>query len=679
MAEDNKYSFLHIKLNEHKPPEFKEKKGVEYVLFGNSSDYRNNYPQYLIDLYRGSSKHRALTDGKCDYINGRGWEIEAVEIDEKALLTVKQFIKEPNNFQPLKKLSKKCVFDSELFGGYYLEIIYSKRGKRKIVSVNHVPFQYIRTNKDKTKFYFTEDWSVKNKKPENNEDFTELKPYDPSNKDAKQLLAIDNSNSDGVYPLPPYLSANSYIESDIEVANFNLNNIKSGFSGGFMINFYNGDPSETQKADIEKQLINKHTGSTNAGRFILNFAESKDKGAEIIPITSNTLADQFKELNVQIRAEIFIAHKVINPALFGVAPEGGFGNNADELRTANDAFQNRYAQPRQEDLESVFNGILEINSLPPVLNIKPLEPIKKPIDNALMMSVMTKAEQREMLGLEVLEEEDNTLTLGESLSILNPLVAAKVLENLSAEEIRGMVGLSGAVVVAPTTEAQFKNQYELAHELENLTVRLENSGVDGSNFEILSSVDIDFDNDEDFNTFHNKTKLNFANIPNLSLDDVKVLSAIAQNPAASTAQLAQSTGLDVPTVAESIAHLNEVGALSEVPGDTGQVERNLTKDGEDSLPSEENRSIFVKYRYALRADVPPAKKSRDFCSRLMATPNKLYTKEEIDTGGNNIGSNGTSLSVWSHRGGYYNNPLTKRTSSRCRHIWQQVIVREKQN
>lgn len=130
-----------------------------------------------------------------------------------------------------------------------------------------------------------------------------------------------------------------------------------------------------------------------------------------------------------------IAHKVVNPALFGVPTTGGLGNNADELIIASMSFQNRYATPKQEDLETVFNGILELNGLPGLLNIKPLEPISKPIDNNVKMSVMTKAEQREMLGLEVLEEE-KTNGVADAISMLSPLVAAKVLDTLSNNELR---------------------------------------------------------------------------------------------------------------------------------------------------------------------------------------------------------------------------------------------------
>lgn len=108
MDNTNKYNFLTVKLTEHKPPEFKEKKGVDYILFGNSKDYRNNYPQYLIDNYRGSSKHKSLVDGKCDFINGRGWTVEANDLEGKPLMSINEFIKHPNNYQPLKKLSKNA-------------------------------------------------------------------------------------------------------------------------------------------------------------------------------------------------------------------------------------------------------------------------------------------------------------------------------------------------------------------------------------------------------------------------------------------------------------------------------------------------------------------------------------------------------------------------------------------
>lgn len=252
--------------------------------------------------------------------------------------------------------------------------------------------------------------------------------------------------------------------------------------------------------------------------------------------------------------------------------------------------------------------------------------------------------------------------------MLSPLVAAKVLETLSNNELRELIGLTGSVVV-PEVKEEFKNNYELANDLENLTNHFELNGLPADNFEILSAVDIDFENDSQFNEFHNKTKLNFAAIPNLSPNDLKVLSAISQNPAANTIQLAQSTGLEVPEVTESIKNLNKAGAINEVPGDTGQVNREVTKDGNDSIEDSE-KTIFVKYRYVTRADVPAAKKSRNFCSRLLAA-NLLYEKDDIDRM-----SNGQSLSVWEHRGGYYNNPLTGRTQNRCRHIWQQVIVRE---
>jgi hypothetical protein len=84
--------------------------------------------------------------------------------------------------------------------------------------------------------------------------------------------------------------------------------------------------------------------------------------------------------------------------------------------------------------------------------------------------------------------------------------------------------------------------------------------------------------------------------------------------------------------------------------------------------------VSVKYRYGLRDDVPAAKSgSREFCSNLMKTPNKLYTLQEIqslDNGMKDVDD------VFLYRGGFYNNPNTGETTPFCRHQWNAEVVIE---
>jgi hypothetical protein len=75
------------------------------------------------------------------------------------------------------------------------------------------------------------------------------------------------------------------------------------------------------------------------------------------------------------------------------------------------------------------------------------------------------------------------------------------------------------------------------------------------------------------------------------------------------------------------------------------------------------------YKYATRDDVPDAKNTRPFCSRLLqlSRDGKRWTREAIEKISNEIGEN-----AWSYRGGWYTNPKTGETTTHCRHVWKAV-------
>ena len=50
------------------------------------------------------------------------------------------------------------------------------------------------------------------------------------------------------YPLPDYFGAKQYIEIDTEISNFHYNNIKSNFSVGTIVTFFNGQPTQEEQA-----------------------------------------------------------------------------------------------------------------------------------------------------------------------------------------------------------------------------------------------------------------------------------------------------------------------------------------------------------------------------------------------------------------------------------------------
>jgi hypothetical protein len=58
----------------------------------------------------------------------------------------------------------------------------------------------------------------------------------------------------GVYPLPDYIACIPYVAADYEIGNFTYNNVKNGFSSGYLINFYNGEPPAEQKRTNRERL-----------------------------------------------------------------------------------------------------------------------------------------------------------------------------------------------------------------------------------------------------------------------------------------------------------------------------------------------------------------------------------------------------------------------------------------
>ena len=399
MKENN---ILIFNFEAHKPPVFKEAKGKDYVLYGTDKTWKNRYPDYLIDLYNTSSKHNTIVNGKTNYISGRGWTLDdtVTVLEDKVRLS--QFIKSCGN-DSLHELTKKIAKDEVLFGGFALEVIVNKDNKG--LTINHIDFGKIRVGLDEDVYFYTADWSCN--KPELNEDYTQMSLY-PFNDEAekgKSYLVYYKSYRPNLqeYPLPSYVSGIPYIESEAEIANFTLNNVKNGFSSGYIVNFHNGEPTVEAQAYIERKFKDKFSGSNNAGNQLFVFDDGIDNGVEIIPLSPNGQDERFLNLNKQIKESIFDAHGV-DVSVFVKTEGSGFTNNADEKRVAIEALYNEYVEPKQRIYEELFNTFANILGLPTGLKIERIAPIKSELSEQTLISVLTTDEIRELAGYAPLEK-----------------------------------------------------------------------------------------------------------------------------------------------------------------------------------------------------------------------------------------------------------------------------------
>ena len=222
-------NLMFIQMGEHKIPEFKQERNEDWIKYG----LDNSYPDYLIELYERSATHGAIVNGKTSYVLGEGWESGKGASDEMKA-RINSFIKSVNPTQSLNELTAQVELDFEIGDGLYMEVILNKA--KTDFTLEYIPFNKMRTNKEMDRFWYSDDWSAR-KQTEEKTGLKEYKGFDPENWKQGDLSTIyyfkllkPRKGSDpNVYPLPTYIGGTQSIETEIECTNFNLVEIKTGF------------------------------------------------------------------------------------------------------------------------------------------------------------------------------------------------------------------------------------------------------------------------------------------------------------------------------------------------------------------------------------------------------------------------------------------------------------------
>jgi hypothetical protein len=654
----------------HKTPEFKIEKRYDWVVYGNDKDDRewyNRYPDFLIHLYNSSAKNNAIINSKCDFITGQGLSYSNIGLDISNKISVQAFINRITD----NEVFERTVKDHIIQGGFANEMVYNKALDK--VEPYHVDFSKVRVSKpvwnhtdnkwEDPIFYYTNDWSVR--KPEENEDFTTFELF----KWTKDKTEIDKNKrylvyykeyrpNLGVYPLPDYIACIPYVAADYEIGNFTYNNVKNGFSSGYLINFYNGEPTDEQKRQIVNDFDNVLHGTDNAGRSIKSFNEDKESGVEIMPLNANGQDDRFINLNNSIRDEIYTGHGV-DPVIVGLKGQNGFNNNADEKRTAIEAWQNGYVDQKQKVYEDYFTNILNFNGITGKIKILKKKPITVQLSEATIVQISTLDELREMQGLPKSNLENNKVA--ESLSTLSPLVATKVLDNMELNEIRNLIGLPNidSKSSIPTTTT-----IEMSAD-DRLVKMFSETGFDDSELKLVNSRQTPIFGTDD--AFDKEQILKSKFITQQEQSVLKML--IGGNEPEQIQSTLKITTADYTKLAES---LTEKGLIDE-NGVTTKGTREADKN-----------EVFVVYKYVKRNDVKGGviiDTTRPFCQKMVEmSKTKSWTIEQIRALNNDMSKEGSGLAasdVFTSRGGWRTLPNTNIHVPYCRHIWETRLVRQK--
>lgn len=305
----------------------------------------NLYPNFLLNLYSKCPIHAAVINTKASYIIGDGLKRKDGQdftIPMKGMETFNEFI-------------DKIVKDFLIFNAFAVETQYNELTyKDTTLAYNHVPAHTLRTNKEKTKFWYSEDWALRR---------TAQWTYDVwqrSNPDAKSKIFwydgyIPSTNR--VYVEPDYNACIESIVTDMSIRLFNRNNITSNFSPSKVITYYLGEnvPKNIQD-DIKWKLDKYFTGSGE--KYMLVFANPGQEKLRIDNIDANTWDRAYEVTKAAVKDDIYEGHS-INGALLGMATAGKLGNT-QELELSYEIFKSNYIQSKRLQLQSAFSVLFGV-------------------------------------------------------------------------------------------------------------------------------------------------------------------------------------------------------------------------------------------------------------------------------------------------------------------------------
>lgn len=399
-------NFNILNLSAYISPTIQEDGRDEWVGYGDS----NNYYQYLIDSYNDSTTNNAVINNIAKLIYGRG-------------LTALDASKKPNEYAQLKTLIadadiRKVALDRKMLGQFALQVHYDST-HTKILKAYHIPVHLLRAQKcnkdgDIENYYYSDNWEdVKNYVPK-------LIPAFGFSKSEIEIL-FHKPYSVGLkyYANVDYIGGLPYAKLESEIADYLINDVVNGFSGTKVVNFTNGVPSEEKQDEISRKVLRKLTGSKGQ-KVIIAFSENIEQKTIVDDIPLNDAPQHYQYLSDEAMRKIMLSHNVTSPLLFGIANGSGFSSNADELRNSIILFENMVIKPIQDEIIEAFNMILNYNGIALNLEFKGLNPLDSTGD---------------------ITNSNESVKLLDSINNVSPLVANKILESMTANEIRQIVGL----------------------------------------------------------------------------------------------------------------------------------------------------------------------------------------------------------------------------------------------
>ena len=358
-------SNIHIlELNAYTAPRVFEERNDDFVSIGDD----NNYYQYIIDRYIGSTTNHAILNGVTNFVYGHG--LDATDSSEK-----------PEQYAQMMSLLKKkdlfrVVQDFIILGEGAFQVTYNNQ--RKIEKLTYFPRQTLRAEKCNEKgeidaYYYHRDW-----KEYNRNDKLKRIPVFGTSKEQNELFIVKKYVVGfHYYSLPSYSASMPYALLEEEISAYLINETQNGFSGTKVVNFNNGIPDKEKQIQIKNDILGKLTGSLG-DKVIVAFNANQESSTTVEDISLNNAPEHYAYLAEECVKKLMVGHRITSPLLLGIRESGGgLGNNADEIQTATDLFLNIVIKPAQDIIIDALDDLLATNDIALNLYFKTLKPLEE--------------------------------------------------------------------------------------------------------------------------------------------------------------------------------------------------------------------------------------------------------------------------------------------------------------
>jgi hypothetical protein len=409
---------------------------AKYVKWGKL----NQYPNFLKELYDGSTLHKRCINGKAKACAGD--KITFTGENDADVKAAQEYFK---NLK-IPKLHQKICLQVALYGGFWPRLVFqAKAGEKFDMNISEVYLPDVLemrsakkeydygTGRSITREHFSHrTWrgnvqlydKVKNPKGYipipvyHAGTFEELKK-DPRNQVSCYFTL--GSNLEEYYGLPDYHTDAGIdaIEIDIKIINFDKSDVSNGLNAGYIITFFREDFSESdpEKEDrmrkYEVKLVQERlVGSENVNRVVIQRAlpsETDKKTVDITEIPSNNNEGRHLTIDTRKNLYILVAHGIVAPELIGIPnlSESGFSSQADRIIAASEIMMLNTISELQEPVLEFYQMLLDdFAGLQDkvTVGIANSSPVSKLISEDMWKYAFTENEFREYAGWDAMDD-----------------------------------------------------------------------------------------------------------------------------------------------------------------------------------------------------------------------------------------------------------------------------------